>query len=736
MEVINLNGQSLNIVNENVAKLKQLFPEIITEGKIDFDKLKAVLGEHIEKNDESYRFTWYGKRDALRKSQIPSTGTLRPCIEESKDWDTTQNLYIEGDNLEVLKLLQKSYNSRIKMIYIDPPYNKDKDFIYPDKWSDPIKVYKKITGQIDENGNITSSDTEDEGGKHTKWLNMMFPRLRLARNLLTDDGVIFISIDDDEQANLKKICDEVFGEENFITTIHVQMSTVQGQKVKAAKEGNIVKNAEYILVYSRNGAKNIGKRPLKDPVKYDNHYNKFLLKLTEDAFTEKNLVDVVYEDKEIMKELELLKIVKNGSRLTSNKLQDAYDISPKFKNWIIKNANNICRVHDSIAVPDNVINSMKSNIIVKYDTDSRSYLIGLNNNKGVSQRILLSEKINIADDFYNTLGPTTIRGDWWSGFYLDMGNVSKEGEVNYNNGKKPVRLIKQLINFVTGKNDMILDFFSGSATTAHAVLQLNSEDGGNRRFIMVQLPENLDELLKMADSSAKKDINSTINFLESIDKPHFISELGKYRIDKCGEKIKAELKEKYKEHQQKQQLMIENAEQAPMNPDDLDIGFKVFKLDYSNLKKWSVDVGEDFYKESKETQNAILSEMLGLEVDNFVEGRTELDVVYEIMLKYGLDLTYPIETYNFDGTNVYSIGYGGLIVCLDTNIEAELADKIVELIKELEPSMVRVAVRDLGFVSDAAKTNFKETLKNGVYAYFDGTDDKADKQNQFKFITI
>jgi adenine-specific DNA-methyltransferase len=283
---------------------------------------------------------------------------------------------------------------------------------------------------------------------------------------------------------------------------------------------------------------------------------------------------------------------------------------------------------------------------------------------------------------------------------------------------------------------MILDFFSGSATTAHAVLQLNSEDGGNRRFIMVQLPENLDELLKMADSSAKKDINSTINFLESIDKPHFISELGKYRIDKCGEKIKAELKEKYKEHQQKQQLMIENAEQAPMNPDDLDIGFKVFKLDYSNLKKWSVDVGEDFYKESKETQNAILSEMLGLEVDNFVEGRTELDVVYEIMLKYGLDLTYPIETYNFDGTNVYSIGYGGLIVCLDTNIEAELADKIVELIKELEPSMVRVAVRDLGFVSDAAKTNFKETLKNGVYAYFDGTDDKADKQNQFKFINI
>lgn len=212
--------------------------------------------------------------------------------------------------------------------------------------------------------------------------------------------------------------------------------------------------------------------------------------------------------------------------------------------------------------------------------------------------------------------------------------------------------------------------------------------------------------------------------------------LGKERIRRAGESIKAELKEKYESYQQKQPSIIEDEEQPPMNPDDLDIGFKVFKLDNSNLKKWSVDVGENFYQESKETQNAILSDLLGFEVKNFVEGRSELDVVYEIMLKYGLDLTYPIETYDFDGTNIFSIGYGGLIVCLDDNLRAELADKIVELIQELEPSTVRVAVRDLSFESDSAKTNFKETLKNGVLAYFESNDDRADKQNQFQFITI
>jgi len=219
VEEINLNGQSLNLDKDNAAKLKELFPEAVIEGRIDFEKLKLLLGENIDRSEENYGFTWHGKRDALRKSQAPSMGTLRPCIEESRNWDTTRNLYIEGDNLEVLKLLQKSYSSKVKLIYIDPPYNKDKDFIYPDKWKDPIREYKRITGQIDEDGNITSSDTEEEGGRHTKWLNMMYPRLRLAKNLLKDDGIIFISIDDNEIANLKKLCNEIFGEENFIVDL-------------------------------------------------------------------------------------------------------------------------------------------------------------------------------------------------------------------------------------------------------------------------------------------------------------------------------------------------------------------------------------------------------------------------------------------------------------------------------------------------------------------------------------
>ncbi|HOQ80999.1 MAG TPA: DNA methyltransferase [Candidatus Cloacimonadota bacterium] len=310
------------------------------------------------------------------------------------------------------------------------------------------------------------------------------------------------------------------------------------------------------------------------------------------------------------------------------------------------------------------------------------------------------------------------------------------GVKNVFSNPKPIELIKGLIQIANVKcGDIVLDFFSGSSTTAHSVIALNVEDKVNIRHIMVQLPESLDMLLGDADSETKKTIRNSIEFLDSINKPHFLTEIGKERIRRAGEGIKAELQKKYDEYQNRQQTILDD-EEAPINPGDLDIGFKVFKLDDSNLKKWSVDVGDDFYKEDIETQNAILSEKLGIEVDNFVEGRSELDVVYEIMLTYGLDLSYPIETYDINGTNIYSIGSGALIVCLDEDIRAELADKIIEIITKEEPSLVRVVARDLSFVSDSAKTNFKETLKNGVNAYFEGNHDKSNKQNQFKFITI
>jgi adenine-specific DNA-methyltransferase len=614
------------------------------------------------------------------------------------------------------------------MIYIDPPYNKDKDFIYPDKWSDPIKEYKRITGQIDEDGNVTSSDSEDEGGRHTKWLNMMYPRLRLARNLLTDDGYICIQIDDDEYENLKKISNEIFGEENFVTTIAVKMSEATGMKMAHADK-RLPKLKEYILVYKKEKT-NIN--PVSIPKEeWDKEYKIYVKNISRDEIN--YIKEVRDNDKRTTDQIEKCEQILSKATLVS--LSEVY----KEKNLISEseresfNYDNAWRILRDVATTNNVKlladrkkEITESPLFFIETPQKKAYIIRRDYNSNANQPRI---KMLFADDYL-----CTNPGDFWQD--IKTTGLDNEGFVDFRNGKKPLKLITRLIKMFSNENDIILDFFAGSATTAHSVLQLNYDEGSNRKFIMVQLPENLDELLKTANSNDKKDIQETISFLDSINKPHFLSEIGKERIRLAGESIKAELKEKYEAYQQKQLTMIEDEEQAPMNPDDLDIGFKVFKLDYSNLKKWSVDVGEDFYKESKETQNAILSEMLGLEVDNFVEGRTELDVVYEIMLKYGLDLTYPIETYNFDGTNVYSIGYGGLIVCLDTNIEAELADKIVELIKELEPSMVRVAVRDLGFVSDAAKTNFKETLKNGVYAYFDGTDDKADKQNQFKFITI
>lgn len=686
MEEINLSGQSFDIVKENVSKLKQLFPEIVTEDNIDFDKLKAVLGDYIEKDDESYRFTWHGKRDAFRKSQMPSTGTLRPCVEESKDWDTTKNLYIEGDNLEVLKLLQKSYNNAIKMIYIDPPYNKDKDFIYPDKWSDPIKEYKKITGQTDEEGNITSSETEDEGGRHTKWLNMIYPRLRIAKNLLDDDGVIFISVDDDEIENLKKICNEVFGEENFLNQIVLENDS------RARPYGSVSTTHEYILAYSKetNFAYQILFNDNKE-FKYSDElggFDLYELRNRNIAFNIENRPNLYYP------------FWVNPNNQDSNGL---FEISLSGnEGWI------------------EVYPQESQGVKTVWRWGKEKALENLNT-------ILFAKEASSDSGFQivkKYRANTYVLNTVWTDKDIKTDRGTLETKKLFDNKKyfdfpKPVDLIKRLLKLGSCSESIILDFFSGSSTTAHAVMQLNAEVGSNRKYIMVQLPEIVD---KKSDAYIAGFTN--------------IAEIGKERIRRAGDAIKAELKEKYDEYQQKQQFILEDEEQLPINPEDLDIGFKVFKLDNSNLKKWSVDVGEEFYKESKETQNAILSEMLGLEVNNFVEGRSELDVVYEVMLKYGLDLTYPIETYNFEGKNIYSIGYGGLIVCLDTDIKAELVDKIVELIKELEPSMVRVAVRDLSFKSDSAKTNFKETLKNGVYAYFESTDDKADKQNQFKFITI
>ena len=376
------------------------------------------------------------------------------------------NFLIEGDNLHSLKLLEKTHRNKIDVIYIDPPYNTgNKDFIYDDCYID-----------------------KNDGYTHSKWLSFMSKRLEIARNLLSKTGVIFISIDNNEYANLKLLCDQIWGESNFVTTIHIELSATQGMKVKAAKEGNIVKNGEYILVYSTSQNKKIGLIQLKDPVEYDNHYNIFLEKSGE-YYLETPLNEVLLKNEEIYNELSALRMLSKKNKLSNNNISKIYMKSELARNFINQNADKICRTHDTIDIDKTFMQKMKENHVYQYDTQDRSYLVSLHKG-GVFQKILFSDKLDYADDFYSTFGPTRIRGDWWSGFYLDMGNVKKEGKVEFKNGKKPIRLIKQILKFSAPTNSIILDFFAGSGTTGHAVAQLNKEDGGNRQYILCTNNEN------------------------------------------------------------------------------------------------------------------------------------------------------------------------------------------------------------------------------------------------------
>lgn len=702
-----LNGQTVDVVAENVKKLKELFPEIVIEDKIDFDRLQDVLGNYIERNDECYRFNWYGKSDAFRKSQAQSTGTLRPCVEESKNWDATENLYIEGDNLEVLKILEKSYSGKIKMIYIDPPYNKDKDFVYSDKWSDPIKEYKKITGQVNDDGTMSDTEEETEGGRHTKWLNMMYPRLRKARNLLTDDGVIFISIGQAEIDNVIKLCNELYGEDNKISIISrvMKSGSAQGQFFSP--------NIEYIAVY----AKDISKlEAFREPMTEE-----IIKKLYTSIETEGERKGEKYRP------FGLYQSSLDPLRGCSNQ---RYFIEAPDGTLLLPPGNvfPINKNDGATIVPqtsdDKVWRWSKDRYLEEKSKGNITFKKSsgvLVDSEGKPAEWNVYTKIWLNDRQEDGMVPVDLITKWEN-------RQSKKELQDINipfDFAKPVNLINYLISIVGDTStSIILDFFSGSATTAHAVMQLNAEDGGNRKFICVQLPESCDESSEAFKAGYKN-----------------ICEIGKERIRRAGEKIKAELQEKYDAFKQKQQSLLDD-EAEPMNPEDLDIGFKVFKLDSSNLRRWNLDVGENFHKLSEKEQNAFISEKLGLLVNNFTEGRTELDMVYEIMLKYGLPLTMPVEIekvfskkLNKDVT-LYNIGMGGLIVCLSDKLCEDIADGIVKLVEKTEPATVRVAVKDINFMTDDSKTNFKETLRTGVESYFAKTDNKANNENQFEFITI
>lgn len=617
--------QQINdVVGDNVKKLAQLFPSAVKDGEVDFEALKEELGSFTEVGAEKYELTWAGKADAKRIAREDIIGkTLKYIPEDSKDADITENLYIEGENLEVLKLLRQNYYGSIKMIYIDPPYNTGGDFIYNDSYVISQEESDKFEGIVGDDGERFSVNTKSQNKYHARWLSELYPRLVVAKDLLTEDGVIFISIDDNEQSNLKIIADEIFGAENFVTTLHVELSATQGMKVKAAQNGNIVKNAEYILIYSKNGRKDIADcgilydfRPV-----YDSHYTKYL----DDNNRVLNVIDVYNEQ--------------NPNEKIKN-VVDGYADVAAFREFVEQNISRIFRY-------DKTTGFLKEDFpvgkVVRVERDGRTYTLEGKKN-GVDQLMFLDASYGQCDDFKRSYGLRKIRGDWWKDFYLDMGNVSKEGDMVFANGKKPVRLIKQLCKMCTKDGDIVLDFFSGSATTAHAVFEINLEDKNDRKFIMVQIP-------------------SAVEIESDFDN---ICEIGKERIRRAGDKIKLE------------------------NPDaDIDIGFKVFRVADTNIK-WNslMDMGQLDLSQIESTPDLM----------DFMPNTKDIDVVYELMLRQrDVALSESVELLSDIGSRTYLYA-SSFLVCLET----EVTESLVEKIAAIDPLPIKFIFRDSAFKDDIA----------------------------------
>ena len=607
------DGQSMDIVESNIEQLKELFPEIFAEGKINFDRLHEVLGNYVVTDEDHYNFTWHGKRAAGRLAQTPSTGTLRPCPQESVDWDKTQNLFIEGDNLEVLKLLQKSYHRQIKMIYIDPPYNTGNDFVYEDDFKDGVKNYLAVTGQLDNEGKKKGTNSNSAGRYHTNWLNMMYPRLKLARNLLRDDGVIFISIDDNEVHNLKKICDEVFGEGNFVT----QITRATGTPTGGGGGKATVNELDYVLVYSKSENLQMFGTPFTDEESsiYDkeDERGKYLIRSLRRTGGEDRREDRPTMYYPVM--------APDGTKV--------YPIAPAGyeSRWI-------CGQDKFQEMSEAGLIEWKKDLDGKWTVYQKFYLEGR-----------LKQPGNLWTDVEGNKKATRDIRDLFDG-------------VKVFDFPKPVGFIQKILEISSTTNDLILDFFAGSGTTAHATMRLNTRDEGKRRFIVAQMPEAVDPTTEAFKAGYKN-----------------IAELSKERIRRAAKKIK---------------------EENPLFSGDL--GFKVFKLDTSNIKTW--EAGFDTLKDD-----------LIAAADYIKQDRSSDDIVFELLLKYGLDLTVPIETRMIAGKKVYSIGMGALVVCLDNDVPMETVGGIGALKEELKPEIMRVVFKDSGFKDDVVKTNALQTLK-------------------------
>ncbi|MBL8080467.1 MAG: site-specific DNA-methyltransferase [Anaerolineales bacterium] len=608
-----LDLTSHNLPADKTAELLRLFPEIRTEeGKIDFDKLKLVLGQTVDAGKERYGMTWPGKADCFKTIQAPSTGTLLPVPEESVDFDTTENLIIEGDNLEVLKLLQKAYLGKVKMIYIDPPYNTGNDFIYPDNYTESLQTYLEYTGQVDAGGKKFGTNTEDNGRFHSRWMNMMYPRLYLARNLLRDDGVIFISIDDGEVKNLRAIGDEIFGEENFIANVIWEKKYTRSNDAKYFSD-----NHDHVLVYAKR----------KDNVRFN------LQARSEEQESAYSNPDS--HAKGPWKATPLH--AKSGSN---------NDFSYTFKNGV------------TWSPPKGTYPRFSEETLRQFDENDEIWF-GEDGNSTPSRKTFLAEA-------KEGVTPITIWSYKEVGHNHEANNELKQLELGgiFEN-PKPTRLIRRMIELSCNvdQGDYILDFFAGSGTTAQATIELNREDNGNRKFILVQLPEATEnpEFSTIA-TFTKERVKRAIKKLNKADD-------GQFQIGKKEDR-----------------------------------GFRLYKLAESNFKGWDAQVPKD----SKE-----LVKQLELHIDHIRDGRTNEDILYEILLKSGFPLSTAVEKIELEGKFVYSLAGGGMLVCLEKGLNLDIIRAMAERIPQ------RIVCLDEGFAqNDQLKANAVQLFKTkGVTSF-------------------
>ena len=610
---------SANITDEQKAKLKSLFPEIVTEGgKIDFDRLKLTLGETVDVGKERYGMNWPGKADCFKTIQRPSMATLVPAQDESVNFDTTENLIIEGDNLETLKLLQKAYLGKVKMIYIDPPYNTGKDFIYPDDYSETLETYLQYTGQVDEEGRKFSTNAETDGRFHSKWMNMIYPRLFLARNLLREDGVIFISINDHELDNLRKVCDEVFGEENFLACL--TWTNHEGGGGSDSKYFRI--KHEYIVVYAR--------QIDEVNIKGVNITNKDRYTQQDEHFKERGPY--------------YLQKLGMGSIQYSKSLDYAIEAPDKSLIYPGTPENRACWRWSKEKYNWGVLNGF---IVIKKDRDdtwqvhTKQYLKCDNEGNPLERT---NRPIGVIDKYSSTQASKELQEIFGAKVY------------DYS---KPTELIQSLIQLICTQNDLVLDFFAGSGTTAQAVLEQNVQDKVSLRFILIQLPEPTEQ----------KEYPT-------------IADITKERVRRIITKLNKDAEN---------QLTLEKVKSQ-------DRGFKVFKLQSSNFKAWNAEQPKD---------DAELVKQLTLHTDHLVEGRTQEDVLYELLLKSGFPLDTKVEKIMLAEKNVFSVAGGAMLICL----EKELTPEVIKGMADKKPE--RVVCLDAGFSdNDQLKTNAVQTMKS------------------------